>query len=82
MYICPLCNQLGHYEFECPTCEMLMEDRGRMMDYFDNYSAYLDIEGTKMVDGFLNDRKNHECPHVLYCLNCRKIKIQLISEKL
>ncbi|WP_102347481.1 hypothetical protein [Bacillus sp. Marseille-P3661] len=81
MYICPLCNQLDQKLVECPTCKNHMEDQGRLMDYFDDYSAYLEIDGTKLVDGFPNDQQDHECPHVFYCYQCKNEHIFLISEQ-
>ncbi|WP_374723686.1 hypothetical protein [Calidifontibacillus erzurumensis] len=50
------------------------------MDYFDNYSPYLEIDGTKLVDGYPNDQKNHQCPHVFYCPNCLTEQVYLIDE--
>ena len=80
MYVCPLCNQMMQMNYKCATCQTIMEDSGRIMDYFDDYSAYLDIEGMKRCNGYPNDQKNHECPHVFYCTNCGKEEVYLIKE--
>ncbi|WP_329955864.1 hypothetical protein [Calidifontibacillus erzurumensis] len=80
MYVCPLCNKLGQKNYQCPTCLTSLEDCGRLMDYFDNYSPYLEIDGTKLVDGYPNDQKNHQCPHVFYCPNCLTEQVYLIDE--
>ncbi|HHY74430.1 MAG TPA: hypothetical protein GX497_14640 [Bacillus bacterium] len=80
MYICPLCNQLGQQYYKCPNCQKEMEDNGRLMDYFDDYSAYLDIEGMKLFNGYPSDQKNHQCPHVFYCFNCSEEIVYLINE--
>lgn len=80
MYVCPLCNQFEQRDYECPDCHFLMEDRGRVMDYFDDYSAYLDIEGMKLFDGIPDDQQNHECPHLFFCPRCMKQSIYLIHE--
>lgn len=82
MYVCPLCNQLGYIDYKCPDCLNTMEDNGRLMDYFDDYSAYLDIEGMKLFDGYPDDKKNHQCPHVFYCVHCSKEIVYFIKEEL
>ena len=81
MYVCPICNQMEQRDEECPRCHHLMEDRGRIMDYFDDYSAYLDIEGMKQNNGYSNDARNHQCPHIFYCTHCYYNKVVLINEK-
>lgn len=80
MFVCPLCNQIEEPQYICPHCLEAMADEGRLMDYFDDYSAYLDIEGMKLFDGYQGDRKNHECPHVFSCLKCSKQVVHLINE--
>lgn len=81
MYICPLCNQLQSKTEECPKCQHVMDDRGRVMDYFDDYSAYLDINGMKKSDGFAEDNEKHQCPHIFYCTYCHHNKVLLVNEK-
>ncbi len=78
--ICPLCNSFESAEVKCATCDELLEDKGRYIDYFDDYSAYLEIDDMKMVDGINNDRLNHQCPHVLYCVKCNQETVVLINE--
>lgn len=80
MSMCPVCNGLNSLEVECPSCQNQMNDNGRLLDYFDDYSAYLDIEGMKLIDGIADDQKNQQCPHVYYCLNCEAEKTVLIDE--
>jgi DNA-directed RNA polymerase subunit RPC12/RpoP len=80
MFVCPLCNQIEQQQYICPNCQKEMEDEGRVMDYFDDYSAYLDIEGMKLFNGYPTDQKNHECPHVFSCFNCSKEVVHLIKE--
>ncbi|KEF36685.1 hypothetical protein M670_04102 [Schinkia azotoformans MEV2011] len=80
MFVCPLCNQIEQQQYICPHCQQAMADEGRLMDYFDAYSAYLDIEGMKLFDGHPNNRKKHECPHVFSCLKCSKQVVYLINE--
>ncbi|RXT14958.1 hypothetical protein [Ammoniphilus sp. CFH 90114] len=81
-FICPLCNgiEIELYALNCPTCNNKMVDSGRVMDYFDDYSAYLEIEGMKKFDGIEDDAKNHQCPHLFVCPSCGHDKNQMISE--
>ncbi len=80
-YMCPLCNGFdANRTFHCPTCSEVMVDSGRLMDYFDDYSAYLEIDGMKKVDGFPDDTSSHQCPHVLTCPTCGSEITQMISE--
>lgn len=80
MGICPICNGLENKQIYCANCNKKTTDKGRLLDYFDDYSAYLDIEGMKMFDGISDDAKNHQCPHVFYCDQCRIEKTVLIQE--
>lgn len=80
MFVCPLCNAITQQHFSCPNCGQEMKDEGRVMDFFDDYSAYLDIEGMKLFNGYPDDQKNHLCPHVLSCSNCSKEIIHFIEE--
>jgi hypothetical protein len=78
--VCPLCNQMETRSEECERCHLLMDDRGRIMDYFDDYSAYLDIDGMKQVDGYEDDGQNHQCPHIFYCTQCTHNQVLLVNE--
>ncbi len=80
MSMCPLCNGMSSIESQCSSCQGQMVDQGRLLDYFDDYSAYLDIEGMKLFDGIENDQRDHQCPHVFYCSNCQKEDTVLIQE--
>jgi hypothetical protein len=80
MSMCPLCNGMSSPQTNCTTCNGVMDDKGRLLDYFDDYSAYLDIEGMKLFDGIENDQRDHQCPHVFYCPNCHGEKTILIQE--
>jgi hypothetical protein len=57
-----------------------MEDAGKVMDYYDDYSAYEDINTLKENDGFPNSIRNGECPHLLSCPNCGEDDVVLIKE--
>lgn len=78
--ICPLCNGLESIHVSCKRCGSLVKDGGRYMDFFDDYSAYLDIDELKKTDGIENDYAEQKCPHLLFCYNCNKHFIFLISE--
>ena len=80
MSMCPLCNGLNTVSITCDTCKNNLDDQGRLMDYFDDYSAYLEIDGMKLFDGIENDAKNNQCPHVFYCPQCHYEKTVLINE--
>lgn len=80
MSMCPICNGISSIEVNCSSCNVLFTDEGRLLDYIDDYSAYLEIEGMKLFDGISDDAKNKQCPHVLYCSQCHLKKKILIPE--
>lgn len=79
-HICPICNGFQKYDFQCPKCRSQMIDIGRYMDMFDDYSPYLEIDGTKKVDGIVDDQKNHSCPHVFDCPSCGERQLRIVEE--
>ncbi|MCF6136144.1 hypothetical protein [Pseudalkalibacillus berkeleyi] len=80
MSICPVCNQLSAAQYRCPSCLGNMKDSGRVMDYYDDYSPYFDIDSLKMEDGYPDDEKEKQCPHVFYCVHCASENVLLIHE--
>jgi hypothetical protein len=82
MYVCPLCNGLTVVEKTCEVCNGKMFDRGRVVDYFDDYSPYWEDEDAKLVDGLLQSKENHLCLHVFHCLTCDKETQITIQEQL
>jgi hypothetical protein len=79
MYVCPACNGLKTVEKSCEVCNGMMHDVGRVVDYLDDYSPYLEDEGLKLVDGVVESKASHLCVHVLHCPSCdseSKISIQ------
>lgn len=68
--ICPLCNGLKNYDIECKFCNEKMEDKGRVADYYDNYSSYLDMSITELIDGVEADK----CVHLFACPSCKSDK--------
>lgn len=80
MSICPLCNGLASVSILCPNCKSQLEDQGKVTDYFDDYSSYMDIDIMKRVDGDPDSLENHECLHYFYCANCYHEDVKQVSE--
>jgi len=80
MSMCPVCNQLHTVVFHCPDCGNAGEDQGKLSDYFDDYSPYVDSDGLKLENGYPADFKESQCPHVYYCKICRQEMVIFISE--
>ncbi|ANB59266.1 hypothetical protein [Anoxybacteroides amylolyticum] len=80
MTICPLCNGLRAFHFFCPRCQTEMEDQGKVTDYFDDYSPYMEIDVMKQVDGYPMTRRNHECVHLFSCPYCQNEEVRFIKE--
>ncbi|MGM9986054.1 MAG: hypothetical protein ACI35O_02390 [Bacillaceae bacterium] len=75
MYICPKCNGLQTTTYRCETCSSIMDDCGRAVDYYDDYSPYLDEAITNKVDGLTSEEDEHVCKHLFYCQTCQKEKL-------
>ncbi|WP_232725399.1 cysteine-rich KTR domain-containing protein [Bacillus sp. FJAT-44742] len=58
-----------------------MDDIGKVIDRFDDYSPYEDIDMQKKSDGIKDDLVNHICPHLLFCPECKRETIIYIKEK-
>ncbi|MFT4415891.1 hypothetical protein ACLM5H_18690 [Fredinandcohnia humi] len=80
MNICPLCNGFRNASFPCSQCGNLLEDSGRIIDYFDDYSAYMQIDDMKKIDGIKSTLSEHECAHLFYCVHCNTEEVKLIKE--
>lgn len=81
MGMCPVCNGLKELRVSCSICHSEMENRGMVMDYEDEYSAYEEIDTLKMNDGFPETFKKGECPHLMFCLKCNHDEVVLITER-
>jgi len=57
-----------------------MEDQGKITDYFDDYSPYMDGDLMKLVDGYPYTYTNHECVHLFYCPHCQEEEVRFIKE--
>jgi len=77
-YLCPLCNTLEEIEVRCDKCGEIMEDKGIVQEYFDDYSPYLDMDITRKVDGAPAD----QCLHVFVCNRCnawKRVAVNLVE---
>ncbi|MGP7818973.1 hypothetical protein [Niallia sp. 01092] len=77
--ICPVCNGWKQLVQSCPNCHQTVEDKGRIMDYYDDYSAYMPIDQMKLEDGF-SDLAEHLCPHLVFCKECGYEGIEFVRE--
>jgi len=69
--ICPLCNGLMEVkDVKCEFCNNVMVDKGRLTDYLDDYSPYLEMNITELVDG----GPNNVCVHLFKCEKCNTDK--------
>ncbi|KMJ57946.1 hypothetical protein AB685_14040 [Bacillus sp. LL01] len=80
MEICPLCNGFEDFKDSCTSCGSMLVDTGKVTDYLDDYSAYMEVNLLKMVDGDLNSLEGHVCVHLFSCPVCQKEQIIPIQE--
>lgn len=81
MGACQVCNGLIEISILCPTCQVVLEDMGRVMDYYDDYSAYMEIDQLKLEDGFPTTYRNETCPHFYRCASCSHEEVRIHHEK-
>ncbi|MRH44109.1 hypothetical protein GH741_15820 [Aquibacillus halophilus] len=70
MSACPLCNGVKTLEQACSSCGSTMDNQGRLVDYMGDYIAYLDYEGTNLIDGLQDSNDKHICVHLFQCSSC------------
>ncbi|MCA1321262.1 hypothetical protein LC085_15175 [Bacillus tianshenii] len=80
MAMCPLCNGFEAYETQCASCGSLMLDGGKATDFLDDYSAYMDIDVLKLVDGDLNSLVENICLHMFSCPHCQQDQMVAVKE--
>lgn len=80
MSICPLCNGFATAQETCEQCSTNMEDQGKLSDFFDDYSPYMDIDLMKLEDGFENNLATNQCVHLLQCPSCGKEQVYFVQE--
>ncbi|MDR7076719.1 transcription elongation factor Elf1 [Neobacillus niacini] len=80
MSICPICNGLREVYLQCTQCGKQMVDSGRLMDFYDDYSPYMEIDLMKMEDGYSDTNSGKKCPHLYTCPTCQKDEVIFIKE--
>jgi hypothetical protein len=80
MSICPICNGLREINLQCSHCGGQMLDSGRLMDYYDDYSPYMEIDLMKMEDGYPDSHSGGKCPHLYQCPSCQQDQVIFIKE--
>ncbi|KLT19153.1 hypothetical protein [Neobacillus vireti] len=80
MSVCPVCNGFRDVYLLCAYCSEPMLESGRIMDFYDNYSPYMEIDLMKMEDGYPDTNSGHKCPHLYRCPSCQHDEIILIKE--
>ncbi|MBP3039639.1 hypothetical protein J9303_09080 [Bacillaceae bacterium Marseille-Q3522] len=78
--ICPVCNGFKEIKQYCLQCRRYLEDYGRLMDYYDDYSPYMSIDQLKLEDGLMSDFAEGTCPHLLLCHHCGFTEIVMINK--
>lgn len=80
MTVCPVCNGLRETHLLCSHCGEAMLESGRIMDYYDDYSPYMEIDLMKLEDGYPDTQSGHKCPHLYRCPQCFNEEIIFIKE--
>lgn len=57
-----------------------MVDEGKLSDFFDDYSPYMEIELMRLEDGFPTNFKEGQCVHLLQCPECGRQETFTIQE--
>lgn len=80
MGICAVCNGFEQLNIPCPNCGGILEDCGRIMDFYDDYSAYMEIDHLKLEDGYPYTQALEQCPHLMSCTTCGRNEVKFIQE--
>ena len=70
---CPVCNGLIAIGEYCKSCNSVMEDLGRIEDYYTPYSPYEEQDGIPILQ-----ESTENCIHLFQCLGCDNEKQLLI----
>lgn len=70
MKACALCNGIVEYKGLCSRCGDSTLDQGRYYDFYDEYSAYMDIKHVQLADGIPNSSCSDTCLHLFTCIRC------------
>lgn len=79
-HMCPVCNGLESIHIGCKNCGYPLDNNGRYQDFFDDYSAYMEVDEMKKINGIPNDYQENKCPHLLFCPHCFDQSVILIQE--
>lgn len=82
MYICYVCNGLEPLNSHCPECQSQLVDGGKIVDYYDDYSPYLEQEDAQQIDGIPDSGEKQECVHIAFCKECNQEKEIIIAEQM
>ncbi|MGG1396428.1 hypothetical protein ABE288_00795 [Bacillus salipaludis] len=55
-------------------------ESGRLMDFYDDYSPYMEIDLMKMEDGYPDTYSGNKCPHLYRCPSCLADTVVFIKE--
>ncbi|MED4227602.1 hypothetical protein [Neobacillus cucumis] len=80
MSICPVCNGLREVYLLCTHCGEPMLEAGRLIDFFDDYSPYMEIDLMKLEDGYPDTNSGQKCPHLYRCPACHNDEVIFIKE--
>lgn len=70
MGYCRLCNGMTDENWCCRICMGYLNDQGKIYDYYDDYSPYMEIDLNKLVDGDTKSSQKQECVHLFVCKAC------------
>ncbi|WP_142323652.1 hypothetical protein [Bacillus sp. AFS015802] len=70
MKACALCNGIVEYKGLCKKCGDSTTDQGRYYDFYDEYSAYMDIQHVQLADSIPNSSCSDTCLHLFTCIRC------------
>lgn len=79
MKMCPVCNSFQTLQKQCPFCQDMLIDAGRITDYLDPYGHYYDFETRNLADPSYNKER---CSHLVYCDTCHYDEVAFIEEQL
>ncbi|MBL4955083.1 hypothetical protein JK635_23275 [Neobacillus sp. YIM B02564] len=80
MSVCPVCNGLREVYLLCANCGEPMLECGKLMDYYDDYSPYMEIDLMKLEDGYSDNHSSRKCAHFYRCPGCQKEDVVIIKE--
>ncbi|MBD8003762.1 hypothetical protein [Bacillus norwichensis] len=70
MNYCRLCNGISLETHTCSICMGILKDQGKIYDYYDDYSPYMEIDLNKLADGDPESSRKSECVHLFICAIC------------